>query len=84
MQLDSKESDIEQLHSKILDLQQGMESTSVTSLQPDETDGNVVGKRHVVFTAFSSGILLFLNNTIPLGKYFPFYFPMAFILYLLL
>ncbi|KAH0617788.1 hypothetical protein JD844_016377 [Phrynosoma platyrhinos] len=42
MQLDSKESDIEQLRSKILDLQQGMDSTSVASLQPDETDGNVV------------------------------------------
>uniref|UniRef100_A0A452IRU1 Rho-associated protein kinase 1 n=1 Tax=Gopherus agassizii TaxID=38772 RepID=A0A452IRU1_9SAUR len=41
MQLDSKESDIEQLRSKLLDLQQGMDSTSVASLQPDETDGNL-------------------------------------------
>uniref|UniRef100_A0A8C0ICI4 Rho-associated protein kinase n=1 Tax=Bubo bubo TaxID=30461 RepID=A0A8C0ICI4_BUBBB len=41
MQLDSKESDIEQLRRKILDLQQGMDSTSVASLQPDETDGNL-------------------------------------------
>ncbi|XP_039184525.1 rho-associated protein kinase 1 isoform X3 [Crotalus tigris] len=41
MQLDSKESDIEQLRSKILDLQQGMDSTSVASLQADETDGSV-------------------------------------------
>lgn len=45
MQLDSKESDIEQLRSKILDLQQGMDSTSVASLQADETDGSVTGKR---------------------------------------
>lgn len=44
MQLDSKESDIEQLRSKILDLQQGMDSTSVASLQADETDGNVSGR----------------------------------------
>uniref|UniRef100_A0A803SYR7 non-specific serine/threonine protein kinase n=1 Tax=Anolis carolinensis TaxID=28377 RepID=A0A803SYR7_ANOCA len=42
MQLDSKESDIEQLRSKILDLQQGMDSTSVASLPADETDGNIV------------------------------------------
>lgn len=45
MQLDSKESDIEQLRRKILDLQQGMDSTSVASLQTDETDGNLSGKR---------------------------------------
>uniref|UniRef100_A0A7M4F5Z3 Rho-associated protein kinase 1 n=1 Tax=Crocodylus porosus TaxID=8502 RepID=A0A7M4F5Z3_CROPO len=45
MQLDSKESDIEQLRSKILDLQQGMDSTSVASLQADETDGNVSESR---------------------------------------
>uniref|UniRef100_A0A669QYF5 Rho-associated protein kinase n=1 Tax=Phasianus colchicus TaxID=9054 RepID=A0A669QYF5_PHACC len=43
MQLDSKESDIEQLRRKILDLQQGMDSTSVSSLQPDEIDGNLSG-----------------------------------------
>lgn len=47
MQLDSKESDIEQLRRKILDLQQGMDSTSVASLQTDETDGNLSGKRKV-------------------------------------
>ncbi|KAM6444955.1 rho-associated protein kinase 1 isoform 1-T1 [Rhynochetos jubatus] len=41
MQLDSKESDIEQLRRKILDLQQGMDSTSVASLPTDETDGNL-------------------------------------------
>uniref|UniRef100_A0A803U130 non-specific serine/threonine protein kinase n=1 Tax=Anolis carolinensis TaxID=28377 RepID=A0A803U130_ANOCA len=46
MQLDSKESDIEQLRSKILDLQQGMDSTSVASLPADETDGNIVGKKY--------------------------------------
>uniref|UniRef100_A0A8D2LAA3 Rho-associated protein kinase 1 n=2 Tax=Varanus komodoensis TaxID=61221 RepID=A0A8D2LAA3_VARKO len=45
MQLDSKESDIEQLRSKILDLQQGMDSTSVASLQADETDGNIIESR---------------------------------------
>uniref|UniRef100_A0A803TS89 Rho-associated protein kinase 1 n=1 Tax=Anolis carolinensis TaxID=28377 RepID=A0A803TS89_ANOCA len=45
MQLDSKESDIEQLRSKILDLQQGMDSTSVASLPADETDGNIVESR---------------------------------------
>ncbi|KAM6318610.1 LOW QUALITY PROTEIN: rho-associated protein kinase 1 [Aegotheles albertisi] len=45
MQLDSKESDIEQLRRKILDLQQGMDSTSVASLQPDETDGNLPESR---------------------------------------
>uniref|UniRef100_A0A8B9NQN1 non-specific serine/threonine protein kinase n=2 Tax=Accipiter nisus TaxID=211598 RepID=A0A8B9NQN1_9AVES len=45
MQLDSKESDIEQLRRKILDLQQGMDSTSVASLQPDETDGNLSESR---------------------------------------
>ncbi|XP_074919059.1 rho-associated protein kinase 1 isoform X3 [Chelonoidis abingdonii] len=45
MQLDSRESDIEQLRSKLLDLQQGMDSTSVASLQPDETDGNLTESR---------------------------------------
>lgn len=45
MQLDSKESDIEQLRRKIMDLQQGMDSTSVASLPTDETDGNLSGKR---------------------------------------
>lgn len=45
MQLDSKESDIEQLRRKIMDLQQGMDSTSVASLPTDETDGNISGMR---------------------------------------
>ncbi|XP_025891291.1 rho-associated protein kinase 1 [Nothoprocta perdicaria] len=45
MQLDSKESDIEQLRRKILDLQQGMDSTSVASLQTDEADGNLSESR---------------------------------------
>uniref|UniRef100_A0A8B9P6M2 Rho-associated protein kinase n=1 Tax=Apteryx owenii TaxID=8824 RepID=A0A8B9P6M2_APTOW len=45
MQLDSKDSDIEQLRRKILDLQQGMDSTSVASLQSDETDGNLSESR---------------------------------------
>lgn len=43
MQLDSKESDIEQLREKLNDLQQRMENSSVTSLQTDETDSNVAG-----------------------------------------
>ncbi len=44
MQLDSKESDIEQLREKLNDLQLRVESSSVTSLQPDETDCNIAGK----------------------------------------
>uniref|UniRef100_A0A8C9ZK01 Rho-associated protein kinase 1 n=1 Tax=Sander lucioperca TaxID=283035 RepID=A0A8C9ZK01_SANLU len=44
MQLDSKESDIEQLREKLNDLQQRMDSSSVTSLQTDETDGNIAGR----------------------------------------
>lgn len=43
MQLDSKESDIEQLREKLNDLQQRMENSSVTSLQTDETDSNIAG-----------------------------------------
>uniref|UniRef100_A0AAY4CL63 Rho-associated protein kinase 1 n=1 Tax=Denticeps clupeoides TaxID=299321 RepID=A0AAY4CL63_9TELE len=45
MQLDSKESDIEQLREKLNDLQLRMDNSSVTSLQPDETDGNVAESR---------------------------------------
>uniref|UniRef100_A0A673A429 Rho-associated protein kinase n=1 Tax=Sphaeramia orbicularis TaxID=375764 RepID=A0A673A429_9TELE len=41
MQLDSKESDIEQLREKLNDLQLRMENSSVTSLQTDETDSNI-------------------------------------------
>lgn len=44
MQLDSKESDIEQLREKLNDLQLRVDSSSVTSLQPDETDSNIAGK----------------------------------------
>lgn len=43
MQLDSKESDIEQLREKLNDLQQRMDNSSVTSLQTDETDSNIAG-----------------------------------------
>lgn len=43
MQLDSKESDIEQLREKLNDLQQRMENSSITSLQTDETDSNIAG-----------------------------------------
>uniref|UniRef100_A0A8C9T7C8 Rho-associated protein kinase 1 n=1 Tax=Scleropages formosus TaxID=113540 RepID=A0A8C9T7C8_SCLFO len=45
MQLDSKESDIEQLREKLNDLQLRMDNSSVTSLQPDETDGNIAESR---------------------------------------
>uniref|UniRef100_A0A668A8P8 Rho-associated protein kinase 1 n=1 Tax=Myripristis murdjan TaxID=586833 RepID=A0A668A8P8_9TELE len=41
MQLDSKESDIEQLREKLNDLQLRMDNSSVTSLQTDETDSNI-------------------------------------------
>lgn len=44
MQLDSKESDIEQLREKLNDLQLRMDNSSVTSLQMDETDSNIAGK----------------------------------------
>uniref|UniRef100_A0A3B4A0F4 Rho-associated protein kinase 1 n=1 Tax=Periophthalmus magnuspinnatus TaxID=409849 RepID=A0A3B4A0F4_9GOBI len=45
MQLDSKESDIEQLREKLNDLQQRIDNSSVTSLQPDETDSNIAESR---------------------------------------
>ena len=44
MQLDSKESDIEQLREKLNDLQLRMDNSSVTSLQTDETDSNLAGR----------------------------------------
>lgn len=69
MQLDSKESDIEQLREKLNDLQQRMDNSSVTSLQTDETDGNIAGK---VITA-ANLIALILPVTVsvldsPAGK----------------
>ncbi|XP_010765950.1 rho-associated protein kinase 1 [Notothenia coriiceps] len=45
MQLDSKESDIEQLREKLNDLQLRMDNSSVTSLQADETDSNLAESR---------------------------------------
>ncbi|XP_059420136.1 rho-associated protein kinase 1-like [Carassius carassius] len=45
MQLDSKESDIEQLREKLNDLQLRVDSSSVTSLQPDEVDSNIAESR---------------------------------------
>ncbi|XP_030068754.1 rho-associated protein kinase 1 isoform X1 [Microcaecilia unicolor] len=45
MQLDSKESDIEQLRAKLSDLQLRMDSTSVTSLSTDEADGIIPESR---------------------------------------
>ncbi|XP_078072207.1 rho-associated protein kinase 1 [Mustelus asterias] len=41
MQLDSKDSDLEQLRSKLQDLQLRMDNTSVASLQSEDSDGNV-------------------------------------------
>lgn len=57
MQLDSKESDIEQLREKLNDLQQRMDNSSITSLQTDETDSNIAG----MITSVPSGhpLLLF-------------------------
>uniref|UniRef100_A0A8C6T1R6 non-specific serine/threonine protein kinase n=1 Tax=Neogobius melanostomus TaxID=47308 RepID=A0A8C6T1R6_9GOBI len=46
MQLDSKESDIEQLRGKLSDLQQRMDNSSVMSLQTDDTDSNIAGIGH--------------------------------------
>ncbi|XP_051555580.1 rho-associated protein kinase 1-like [Myxocyprinus asiaticus] len=45
MQLDSKESDIEQLREKLNDLQLRMDNSSVTSLQTDEVDCNIAESR---------------------------------------
>ncbi|XP_077103084.1 rho-associated protein kinase 1 isoform X1 [Siphateles boraxobius] len=45
MQLDSKESDIEQLREKLNDLQLRVENSSVTSLQTDELDSNIAESR---------------------------------------
>uniref|UniRef100_A0A669AWD4 Rho-associated protein kinase 1 n=1 Tax=Oreochromis niloticus TaxID=8128 RepID=A0A669AWD4_ORENI len=53
MQLDSKESDIEQLREKLNDLQQRMDNSSVTSLQTDETDSNIAGIRCVSYVFFA-------------------------------
>lgn len=49
MQLDSKESDIEQLREKLNDLQQRMDNSSITSLQTDETDSNIAGSAVMQF-----------------------------------
>lgn len=57
MQLDSKESDIEQLREKLNDLQLRMDNSSVTSLQTDETDCNIAGK----VTKWTNGNLLLLS-----------------------
>nr|ATU82388.1 Rho-associated coiled-coil-containing protein kinase 1 [Ctenopharyngodon idella] len=45
MQLDSKESDIEQLREKLNDLQLRVDNSSVTSLQTDEMDSNIAESR---------------------------------------
>lgn len=56
MQLDSKESNIEQLREKLNDLQQRMDNSSLTSLQMDETDSNIAG------TSAALLIKLFVEN----------------------
>lgn len=59
MQLDSKESDIEQLREKLNDLQQRMDNSSITSLQTDETDSNIAGSAlTAVYPLNSKGALL--------------------------
>ncbi|CAG5896586.1 rho-associated protein kinase 1 isoform 2-T2 [Menidia menidia] len=45
MQLDSKESDIEQLRERLNDMQQRIDNSSVTSLQTDELDSNIAESR---------------------------------------
>lgn len=60
MQLDSKESDIEQLREKLNDLQQRMDNSSITSLQTDETDSNIAGR--VNTRPNWTLLLLLLNN----------------------
>uniref|UniRef100_A0A4W3JG66 Rho-associated protein kinase 1 n=1 Tax=Callorhinchus milii TaxID=7868 RepID=A0A4W3JG66_CALMI len=45
MQLDSKDSDLEQLRSKLQDLQLRMDTSSLASLQSEESDGNVAESR---------------------------------------
>ncbi|RXM99345.1 Rho-associated protein kinase 1 [Acipenser ruthenus] len=57
MQLDSKESDIEQLQEKLNDLQLRMDTSSVVSLQPDEIDGNLAEYKIVTVSVFSTSIL---------------------------
>lgn len=54
MQLDSKESDIEQLREKLNDLQQRMDNSSITSLQTDEMDSNIAGSALAHFYPLSS------------------------------
>lgn len=71
MQLDSKESDIEQLRRKILDLQQGMDSTSVASLPSDETDGNLSGKRKAYLNYLILCIYIVLEDIVS-NKLLPF------------
>lgn len=60
MQLDSKESDIEQLREKLNDLQQRMDNSSVTSLQTDETDSNIAGRVNKSRRGLSSSAVFFL------------------------
>uniref|UniRef100_A0A5F8GA82 Rho-associated protein kinase 1 n=1 Tax=Monodelphis domestica TaxID=13616 RepID=A0A5F8GA82_MONDO len=69
MQLASKESDIEQLRAKLLDLS---DSTSVTSFpSADETDGNLPGKEGVLFYLPSYLALILKHNFIFLNMHLP-------------
>lgn len=63
MQLDSKESDIEQLREKLNDLQQRMDNSSVTSLQTDETDSNVAGRVSTGFQRWTLAPLFLCTET---------------------
>ena len=63
MQLDSKESDIEQLREKLNDLQQRMDNSSVTSLQTDETDSNIAGRVNTGTKWTLLLLLLSIRNT---------------------
>lgn len=63
MQLDSKESDIEQLREKLNDLQQRMDNSSVTSLQTDETDSNVAGRVSTGFQRWTLVLLFLFTDT---------------------
>uniref|UniRef100_A0A667ZN85 non-specific serine/threonine protein kinase n=1 Tax=Myripristis murdjan TaxID=586833 RepID=A0A667ZN85_9TELE len=65
MQLDSKESDIEQLREKLNDLQLRMDNSSVTSLQTDETDSNIAGRD----TPKANCTLLILQVTVQGGHF---------------
>ena len=65
MQLDSKESDIEQLREKLNDLQLRMDNSSVTSLQTDETDSNLAGRVTTDWMMMMLPMLLHIRKSSP-------------------